>query len=147
MKVDVSIIEKGEEAAFITCRHMTNDIKNAVSILKKNKKQLIGKWENEAIILSQEEILYFESVDEKVFAYTLQKEYRMEHTLAELEEMLKDNGFFRCSKAFIINIYQIRTLCSELGSRIDATLKNGKHILISRHYAKTFREMLKEKKI
>lgn len=147
MKVDLKIIEHGKETASISCFHLTKDIKNAINLLERNEKQLIGKWDNEAVLLSLEEILYFESVDEKVFAYTKTKEYRMEYTLAELEDGLKENGFFRCSKAFIINIYQIKTLTSEIGSRIDVTLKNGEHIMISRRYAKVFREILKEKRI
>lgn len=147
MKVEIELIDMGKESAMISCFHLTKDIKNAVDLLEKNTKQLIGKWENETVILSLEEILYFESVDERVFAYTLKKEYRMENTLMELEELLKGSGFFRCSKAFIINIYQIRSLTSELGSRIDATLKNGEHILISRHYAKMFKELLKERRL
>lgn len=147
MKVEIELIDMGKESAMISCFHLTKDIKNAVDLLEKNTRQLIGKWENETVILSLEEILYFESVDERVFAYTLKKEYRMENTLMELEELLKGSGFFRCSKAFIINIYQIRSLTSELGSRIDATLKNGEHILISRHYAKMFKELLKERRL
>jgi len=144
MKVQLRRIFEGEEKATIEYITFTEDIKKATMLLEKNQITLIGKWEGEATMLSHEQILYFESVDEKVFAYTMQKEYRMDQTLSELEELLEAKGFFRCSKAFILNIHQIASLQSEIGSRIDAKLKNGEHLIISRHYVKAFREILRE---
>ena len=67
-----------------------------------------------------------------------------EYTLNELEGMLGQDGFFRCSKAFIVNLDKIVSLRSEMGNRIDAKLENGEHLIISRRYAKELRAILKE---
>jgi len=70
--------------------------------------------------------------------------YRTAYTLNEIETAFSKLGFFRCSKSMVINIYSIKNLKSELGNRIDAELSNHEHIIISRHFAKHFRSILKE---
>lgn len=57
--------------------------------------------------------------------------------------MLKQKGFFRCSKSMVINIYRINKLKSMSGNRIDVTMDNGEHVIISRRYAKELRSTLK----
>ena len=128
----------------IRYRKMTPDIQQAMSLLEHNSKQIIGKKRGEKKFINQYEILYFESVDERVFAYTAETEMQTEYTLNELEKMLGEDGFFRCSKSFIVNLDKIVSLQSEVGNRIDARLENGEHLMISRRYAKELRAILKE---
>ena len=137
-------IEQGVEEAVIRYRKMTPDIQQAMSLLEHNFKQIIGKKRGEKKFINQYEILYFESVDERVFAYTAETEMQTEYTLNELEKMLGEDGFFRCSKSFIVNLDKIVSLQSEVGNRIDARLENGEHLMISRRYAKELRAILKE---
>ncbi|MBR6396195.1 MAG: LytTR family transcriptional regulator DNA-binding domain-containing protein, partial [Lachnospiraceae bacterium] len=54
-----------------------------------------------------------------------------------------DDSFFRCSKSMIINVGRVASLKSLPSNRIDATLENGEHIIISRRYAAEFRRFLK----
>lgn len=89
------------------------------------------------------DIYYFESVDEKLFACTKEAVYQVVLTLAEAEELLGGYGFFRCNKSFVVNIDRIISVRSEMGNRIDALLDNGEHVIISRRYAKEFRERLR----
>ena len=42
-----------------------------------------------------------------------------------------------------MNIYQIDRLKSKAENRIDAQMKNGEHVIISRRYAKELRRILK----
>lgn len=144
MKVSLIKIEEGTEEAVIRCRKLTPDIRKAVLLLEQNVKQIAAKYRGEKIFLNQHEILYFESVNEKVFAYTKEREMQTEYTLNELEKLLGEDGFFRCSKSFIVNIDKIVSLQSEVGNRIDAKLENGEHLIISRRYAKELRRILKE---
>jgi len=64
--------------------------------------------------------------------------------LGEVEEKLSSEGFFRCNKSFVVNINHIVSVKSEMGNRIDALMDNEEHVIISRRYAKTFREMLRK---
>jgi len=88
-------------------------------------------------------ILYAESVDGKCFVYTESDVFGVEYTLIQLEQILSDVNFFRCSKSMIINIDKVRQLKSLASNRIDATMCSGEHIMISRTYASDFRKRLK----
>lgn len=146
MKVTMHKLEEGQEHADIYYRGMTPDLRKAALLLEENRKQIVGGNRGEKVFLNQQEILYFESVDEKVFAYTTKREVQTEHTLSELEELLRGDGFFRCHKSFIVNLDKIVALHSEIGNRIDAQLENGEHLVISRKYSGKLREILKEER-
>ncbi len=64
-------------------------------------------------------------------------------TLNALEYHFRTQGFFRCSKSMVINIYRISYLESKPGNRIDAMMDNGEHVIISRRYASGLRAVLK----
>lgn len=144
MKVFVKKIEEGEETAVIRCREITAQIRQAVSVLERSSRRIVAKSRGEQVFVNQHDILYFESVDEKVFVYTSDLQLPTNYTLSELQELLKEEGFFRCSKSFIVNLDKIVSLKSEMGNRIDAKLDNGEHLIISRRYAKELRAVLGE---
>lgn len=112
MKVEVQITSLEEEKIVIYCKEIT------------------------------EEILYFEAVDKKIFAYTKDSYYRVNQSLEQLEERYEGLGFFRCSKAMIVNLQFIAHFQSMIGNRIIATMENGEEVIISRHYAKILRQRL-----
>lgn len=66
----------------------------------------------------------------------------IDHTLAELEDMLSDYGFVRVSKSYIVNIYKIIKLKPEVNMKICATFENGEKIYINRSYKKSFNDYL-----
>ena len=59
----------------------------------------------------------------------------------ELEEML-GRFFVRCSKAMIVNLRKIKTMKSDIGGRMETTLLNDEHIIISRSYVKEIKRRL-----
>jgi len=136
-------IEAGEEEIIIRYREMTAEISHAIEYLNRADKSLAGRKGKEMFLLEYGDILYFECVDNTVFAYTDSEAYQVQFSLTELEDRTTSMSFFRCNKSFIVNIKKITALKSNLGNRIDATLKNGEHIIISRHYAKRLRDILK----
>lgn len=143
MKVNIMKITEGEEEIIIRCRELTPRLRKLIDYLNEEPKTVIGKAEEKQYRLRPEDIYYFESVDERLFAYTGSREYQVMLTLSEAEERFGGDGFFRCNKSFVANINKIDSVQSEMGNRIDATLDNGEHIIISRRYARAFREMLK----
>jgi len=81
-------------------------------------------------------------VDERLFAYTKTRALQVAMTLGEAENLLSQSGFFRCNKSMVLNVNRVSAVKSEMGNRINATLDNGEHVIISRHYARAFRELL-----
>lgn len=138
-------IQSGEDEVIIKYKEMNNQIKDIIMYVNEQVSPIIGSMNKEQHILTQNEIYYFESVDNMVFAYTKSESYETKHTLYELEDILNKRRFFRCSKSIIINITRIKALKSLAGNRIDATLDNQEHVIISRRYAKEFRRRLDEK--
>ena len=95
------------------------------------------------MVLELNKILYIESVDGKTFAYTEEEVLRLDYLLSQLQQILSAINFFRCSKSMIVNIDKVESLKSLPSNRIDATMCNGEHIMISRTYASDFRKRLK----
>lgn len=111
------------------------------------EKQMPGRitafWEGHTIYVVPGEVYYLESVDGVTYAYLQDKVVRIPERLKTLEMLYGKKGFFRCSKAMILNIHRISYLKSEPGSRIRATLENGEQVIISRKYGKELRRILK----
>ena len=143
MKYTIRKITEGEEEVIIHYIEMTPEIERIIRLLHGEQRKLIGWDEKTSVILEPQDILYIESVDGRTFAYMEKQVLKLEDTLNQLEQILNDINFFRCSKSMIINIDKVRTLRSMPSNRIDATMQNGEHIVISRTYASDFRKRLK----
>ena len=118
------------------------EIKEILQWLQTREKKIPVKIEDRFRLLSPNVILYFESVDNKVFAYTKERVLPVSSTLSELAAEYASVGFIHCSKSMVVNLHRIEALQSDFGGRIIATLQNQEKIIISRHYAKMLRERL-----
>lgn len=69
--------------------------------------------------------------------------YEVKKKLYELERQLAVRGFFRVSKAYLINVLEIRDISPWFGGRLLLHLKNGRdEIEVSRKYVADFKEYL-----
>jgi len=118
------------------------EIKEILQWLQTREKKIPVKSEDQFRLLSPNEILYFESVDNKVFAYTTERVLPVSSTLTDLADEYATLGFIHCSKSMVVNLHSIEALRSDFGGRIIATLRNEEKIIISRHYAKLLRDRL-----
>ena len=143
MKTDIRQIESGEDELILRYKEVTPAIKRILDAVNGERGRIVGRKDEERVVINTEDVLYFESVDDKTFAYTAGDVIRVDSSLQGIVETLNDIRFFRCSKAMIINVNKVRVLKSLSSNRIDATLENGEHILISRTYASDFRKLLK----
>lgn len=143
MKIDIKKISEGEESVVIRFKEMTPTINKIINILHNEKTKLWGRIDDETICIDIDEILYLESVDDKVFAYTKENVLRIDGSLNSFMLEIEDETFFRCSKSMIINVNRVISLKSLSSNRIDATMEGGEHIIISRRYAVEFRKLLK----
>ncbi len=143
MKYTIEQIAKGEDELILRYQRLNGEVEAVLQFMNAPPKKLIGTKDNTQAVIDFVDVLYVETVDRKTFIYTADDIFRSELTLAQFEEVLNTVNFFRCAKSMIINIDKISTLKSLASNRIDATLVNGEHIIISRTYASEFRKILK----
>ena len=143
MKIDIKQIQEGEESIQIRYRAPNPIVSKIIDVLNGEDTRLWGRVDDKNISVTLDDILYLESVDARVFVYTKEQVVRIDGSLNSFMAQIVDERFFRCSKSMVININRILTLKSLSSNRIDATLENGEHIIISRRYASEFRRILK----
>ncbi|WP_026527546.1 LytTR family DNA-binding domain-containing protein [Butyrivibrio sp. VCD2006] len=143
MKIDIQKITDGEESVVVRYIERTPMINRIIGILENPENKLWGKTESGSVCADIADLLYLESVDDKLFAYTGDKVMRIEGTLNSFMMDMDDGSFFRCSKSMVINVNRVKALRSLSSNRIDATMEGGEHIIISRRYASDFRRLLK----
>lgn len=143
MKYTIEQIEKGDDELILRYQKLNQEVECIMNFMSSPEKKLVGFKEGTQIVIDMKQILYIESVERKTFVYLEDDIVRVEYTLTQLERMLNSIRFFRCSKSMIINIEKVKILDSLASNRIDATMCNGEHIIISRTYASEFRRRLK----
>lgn len=143
MKYTIEQISNGEDELILRYQRLTREVEQILSFMNAPQRKLIGLKGNKQVIIDISQILYIESVDRKNFVYTVNDVLQIEYSLTQMEQILNTINYFRCSKSMIINIDKIMELKSLASNRIDATLCNGEHIIISRTYASEFRKILK----
>jgi DNA-binding LytR/AlgR family response regulator len=143
MKLTLHQINEGEDEVIINYRQMNDEVHGLMEYIENHEKRLCGFQGKIQYMIHPENILYFESVDDVTYIYTSKDVYRSTYTLSQVELFLSGYEYFRCSKSMIINICKISCLKSEPGCRINATMENGEHVMISRRYSKELREILK----
>ncbi len=143
MKIDIQKIINGEESLTIRYKEPNPIVSRIIEILGREDSRLWGRTDlgSESVKLS--DVLYLETVDDKVFAYTMDKVIKIDGSLYSFLNSVTDDNFFRCSKSMVINIAKVKALKSMSSNRIDAIMEGGEHILISRRYAVEFRRILK----
>lgn len=126
----------------IKCKQVDEQINRLKSHIELFDNKLQAKAEGDYQFIDAMDVLYFESVDNRVFLYTENAVMEVKQRLYELEDMLSKQDFIRNSKSQIVNINKIKTLKPELNRTILATMCNGEQLYISRKYVKEFRSLL-----
>lgn len=143
MKLTLYQRPEREEEVIIYYRSMNSRIEAIAELARETEPMLEAVWEGNSFRIHPAEVYYLDNVDGTTYAYLEDKVAKVAESLKTLELCYRKRGFFRCSKSMILNIYKIRYLKSEPGSRIRATMKNGEQVIISRKYAKELRQILK----
>ena len=142
MRVSIKKDIESGTAVEIHCREITSETERLERYIKRFDEHIIGTANGQAHQIALEQILYIESVDKKTFLYTTGNVYETEKRLYELEEMLDEKTFFRCSKSVIVNLNKITKLKPEVTRNILATLTNGEVVVISRRNVKALKSLI-----
>ena len=89
-----------------------------------------------------EDVYYFETIDEKSFAYTKEKVYEIKMRLYEIASTYEAYHFVRCSKSIVLNLMLLNNISPALNGRFYAHMKNGEKLIISRQYAPVLKEII-----
>lgn len=143
MKITVEHGDLPENEIILRCRELDEEMLHVLSLLKSGL-QTLWTWteDRQMVCLRPGEVLYAESVDERTWLCCEDAVWPTALTLAELEARYEVLGFCRVSRSMVVNLHGIRQLKSCPGSRIEATMRNGERVMISRHYAPLLRERL-----
>ena len=102
----------------------------------------MGELNGETCFIPVNDVLYFESVDKTIFLYTQHQVYKCSAKLYILEEQLAETYFARVSKTIILNLKKLKSVKSAKNAKLEGTLVNGEHILISRQYVAEIKKKL-----
>ena len=131
-----------EDEIIVKCRFIDNELTLLLNQLKNGSSQMNFLKNNKIVFVDKKDIFYFESVDDKVFAYTQDDVFETSLKLYELEQVLYSKSFFRANKAVLVNLNKIESLSPAFGGRFEAILKNGYKVIISRNYVPKLKELL-----
>ena len=144
-QMKITILEKAadeEDEIIIKCDYLDEGLTKLINQFKGGKGKMNFYKDSKIVFVESDEILYFESVDDTVFAYTKDGVYETKSKLYQLEEELPSSTFFRANKAVIVNDDKINRLSPLFGGRFEAVLENGYKVVISRNYLSTLKEIL-----
>lgn len=143
MKITIEAPAPGQEdEIIIRCHQLDDGLMNLIHALKLGKSKLTAYSDSGITMLSAKEVFYFEAVDSKVFAYCEKQVYEIRKKLYELEDDLSGTDFLRISKSTIVDLSKIVNLSSAFNGRLEAKLKNGEKIIISRQYVPNLKQKL-----
>ena len=143
LKISIEESEsKNEIEVLIKCRKKNEKVDKLISAIQLSSLTIIGRSEGITYFLLLEDVLYIDTVDEKVFLYTSDKVYETNLRLYEIEEMSLHTGMIRVNKSTIMNLIKVDHVSPMLNGRIQAVLINGETIIISRQYVRNFKKKL-----
>ena len=151
MKIRIELIDDlSEDEVLIRCGQVDDKIQKIQQYILEQtsaSSKMIFYKQNQEFYFSLNNVLFFETDGEHIYAHTTNDEYRIKYRLYELDEILP-RYFVRASKSTIINILQVYSIARNITSSSLMEFKNShKHVYVSRHYYKDVRQRLNERSI
>jgi DNA-binding LytR/AlgR family response regulator len=94
--------------------------------------KIAGHRGKRIVLLSPKEILYAAVEDKLVFLFTQTERFLTDRTVAELDQLLSPAGFFRISRAAIVNLEHARELLPWFSGTWKIKLSNNAELDVSR---------------
>lgn len=132
-------MNRGEPEIIVRCGLMDERLARLVEQLRLYSFSVPAWKDGVSRQVPLELIFYFESVDNKTFLYTEKEVLECERKLYELEELLVHTSFVRVSKNCILNAAAVAGVQAQLNGRLEARLRSGEKLIVSKHYVPDFR--------
>jgi DNA-binding LytR/AlgR family response regulator len=143
IEVDAGLLEN---EVVIRCGRVDGAVQKLQAyILSMSSPKLIFYKGQQEFYLPLEEILFFETDGEQVYAHTASDAFKVKYRLYELEAILPP-GFVRVAKGTIVNAPRIYALSRNLPSSSQIRFAGThKQIYVSRHYYQALKQKMKER--
>ena len=143
MKITIQSPEPGQEDEIILrCARLDDRLMALIYALKAERTKLTAYADGGITMIDPKDVYYFESVDNRVFAYCEKQVYEVRKKLYELESELTGTEFLRISKSTIADVSKFQRLAPSFNGRLEAKLKNGETIIVSRQYVPALKQKL-----
>lgn len=144
MKVSLDIDSDYEETKVtIHCKEMDESINDILNFLKRIETEfLVGKSDDMQHILKPNNIHYFHTKNDAVFAVTATGAFKLKEKLYQLEQLLPASRFVRLSKSVIANLHELSHFEASFNGTLCVYFKSGTKEYVSRHYVNTIKEVL-----
>jgi DNA-binding LytR/AlgR family response regulator len=127
-------------------QQLLTNIGEAVQMLmKKYKTRFVIKVGEHLKTVEVDSILYFSSQDKATFCITTDnRNFILDHTLEQLEEMVDPQIFFRINRKYLVRSGAIQDIISYTNSRLRLVLKGSQDsdVIVARERVQEFKEWL-----
>ena len=146
MNITERVIDSPEkEGVILEYVNFTKEFAEIKEYVKNKGESIMGYTAGkECVPVRTEDVLYFESVDGRVFAYTVDDYYEIKGRLYQVEEKMTRKCMQRASKTTLVNLDHIVSVRTALNGRLYARMENEEEILVTRKYAKEISKYLME---
>ena len=100
-------------------------------------RQLIIKEDGEELLININDVIYLESMNQNVRIVTTQGEHVIRYNIGDFEEQLKNDGFFRSHRGYLISLAKVKKL-----SKNDVIMEGDVILPVSRSNVKTLKDAL-----
>ncbi|MCL2200938.1 MAG: LytTR family transcriptional regulator [Oscillospiraceae bacterium] len=147
IKLRIEITDEGSEnEVIIRCSSIDENVRKLQAFVKSlSAPKLTFYKDAQEYYLPLEEVLFFETDNEQIFAHTKKDSYLVKYKLYELEKLLPQ-VFVRISKGSIVNTMRVYSINRNLTSSSQICFgATEKQVYVSRHYFKSLKDKMKER--
>jgi len=123
---------------------MSKDLERILAMIQSADTKIKCTHDGGEVFINIADVFYFESVDKSTFVYCEQEVYGTELRLYQIVEEFSHLGFVQISKACVLNINVLESIAPLINSRMEATLKNGERLIVTRKYLGAIKHALQE---
>ncbi len=100
-------------------------------------RQLIIKEDGEELLINITDVIYIESMNQNVRIVTTKGEHVIRYNIGDFEEQLKNDGFFRSHRGYLISLAKVKKL-----SKNDVIMEGDVILPVSRSNVKALKDAL-----
>jgi len=119
-------------------------VERLISFINSLSVKIEGYAEDSIKQINAPDIYYIESEDKIAVIFCEKEYYRTKYRLYQMSEKLAGLGFVQISKYCLININKLDKIIPLSNRRMEAILKNGKRVFITRKYLYDIKRALQE---
>lgn len=144
MKVNIKLDQSIKEAYIeIYTNEINNEINDIVTYVEKNTlKNILCLEDDKIYLINPNEINFFYSENQNIFANTDKGVFKVKYKLYELEEKLSHLSFIRISKSALANLSKVNHFEMSFGGTVTVIFQNNSKEYVSRKYVNKIKDYL-----